>query len=244
MGMVVRGSPTKANRAVETCDRTLWPMPPHTGRIDAIKNRDVPRDAVGAADQPKAAAELAARAALGDPLAIRALVQHVTPAVVRTVRGVLGGGSSDVDDVVQQSAMAFIHALPAFRGECDPAGYAGRIAFRTALAARKQRVRERNRASENEADSSVPAHDEHSPSQELAATRRKGLLQSLLDELPVEQSEALVMRTVLGWSLEEVAAASGCPTNTVRSRLRLAKEAMRRRIEANPSLAADLGVDS
>jgi RNA polymerase sigma-70 factor (ECF subfamily) len=45
---------------------------------------------------------------------------------------------------------------------------------------------------------------------------------------------------VLGWSLEEVASATGVPVNTVRSRVRLAKEALRRRIEALPHLAVEL----
>jgi RNA polymerase sigma-70 factor (ECF subfamily) len=49
---------------------------------------------------------------------------------------------------------------------------------------------------------------------------------------------------VLGWTLEEVALATGAPVNTVRSRVRLAKEALRRRIEANPRLIDDLEVGS
>jgi RNA polymerase sigma-70 factor (ECF subfamily) len=47
---------------------------------------------------------------------------------------------------------------------------------------------------------------------------------------------------MLGWSLEEIAQTSGAPVNTVRSRLRLAKEALRRKIVADPVLAEELGV--
>jgi RNA polymerase sigma-70 factor (ECF subfamily) len=43
--------------------------------------------------------------------------------------------------------------------------------------------------------------------------------------------------------MEEVAEATGVPLNTVRSRLRLAKEALRRRILEDPALAATLEVD-
>ena len=67
-------------------------------------------------------------------------------------------------------------------------------------------------------------------------------MQSLLEEIPQEQAEALAMRTMLGWSLEEIVEASGAPLNTVRSRLR-AKEALRRKIEADPALADELGVE-
>jgi RNA polymerase sigma-70 factor (ECF subfamily) len=64
----------------------------------------------------------------------------------------------------------------------------------------------------------------------------------LLGKLPEEQAEALAMRVALGWSLQEIADATETPANTVRSRLRLAKEAMRKRIANNPVLADELEV--
>ena len=51
------------------------------------------------------------------------------------------------------------------------------------------------------------------------------------------------MRIVLGCSLEEVAAQSGVPLNTVRSRIRLAKERLKGRIEADPALLDALDVE-
>ena len=45
---------------------------------------------------------------------------------------------------------------------------------------------------------------------------------------------------MIGWSLAEMAEATGAPLNTVRSRLRLGKEALRRRIEGDPALAEEL----
>jgi RNA polymerase sigma-70 factor (ECF subfamily) len=78
---------------------------------------------------------------------------------------------------------------------------------------------------------------DETPSAELEAERRRRAIRELLVELPEEQAETLALRVMLGWSLEEVASATGAPVNTVRSRVRLAKEALRRRIEANPALA-------
>ena len=68
--------------------------------------------------------------------------------------------------------------------------------------------------------------------------------EELLDLLPPEQSEALAMRIVLGWSIKEIATHSNAPLNTVRSRLRLAKEALKSKIEANADLVAALEVTS
>ena len=78
----------------------------------------------------------------------------------------------------------------------------------------------------------------------VEARRRTELLRGLLETLPPDQAETLSLRTILGYSLEEIAEATGVPQNTVRSRLRLAKEALRARIEANPALAEELGVVS
>lgn len=48
---------------------------------------------------------------------------------------------------------------------------------------------------------------------------------------------------VLGWSLAEIAEAMGVPLNTVRSRLRLAKTALRAAIQDNPTAQEELGED-
>ena len=78
------------------------------------------------------------------------------------------------------------------------------------------------------------------PREELEATRRKEFVRGLLDTIPEEQAEVLVLRIMLGWALKDIATTSGAPLNTVRSRLRLAKEALRRRIADDPVLAEAL----
>ncbi len=185
---------------------------------------------------------LARQAGTGDAAATSRLLRSVAGRVARVVRAVLGGGHPDVDDVAQQALIGFIHALPSFRGDCDPARYATTIAVRTAIHARRRgRVEHARRDAGADADS-VAALDP-SPGEELAAQQRKEILRALLAELPPEQAEALAMRVVLGWSLEDIASQSGAPLNTVRSRLRLAKESLRKMIETQPQLIEALGVD-
>lgn len=183
---------------------------------------------------------LARQASKGDARATSRLLSLVAPAMLRVVRGVMGAYSADVDDTLQQALIGLIQALPSFRCECEPAGYACRIAFRTALGARKRaRVHKlRHQGGEEPEELAGGAV----PSDSSEARRRQELWRSLLDEIAEEQAEALTMRSVLGWSIEEIAAATGCPENTVRSRLRLAKEAIRRKIVDQPALAEELGV--
>jgi RNA polymerase sigma factor (sigma-70 family) len=196
---------------------------------------------VAAPEAELRALELAKRAAAGDLPAAQQLVAEVWPAITRLVGNVLGPNSSDFDDVVQQSLIALLRALPAFRGDCHPTGYACRIALRVALRARRQsQVEELRRKDLERLDSERP----RPPSVGPGAERRRRLLRELLADLPEEQAEALALRVVLGWSLEEVAQTSGVPVNTVRSRVRLAKEALRRRIEAAPDLLEELELES
>jgi len=191
------------------------------------------------APAPSEAMLLARQAGRGDEVATGRLLRLLAPRLRSVVRAIMGPAHPDLDDALQLALIGFVQALPAFRGECDPAGYASTIAVRNAVAARRRaRVRESGR----DTTQPDPGHTE-TPDRIAAARARQEVLRELLADLPPEQAETLAMRVVLGWSLDEIAVHTGAPVNTVRSRMRLAKEAMRRRIEADTGLAEALEVD-
>ena len=97
---------------------------------------------------------------------------------------------------------------------------------------------------DGEIDIDLLKSDAALPPEQLRASRRKKLVLDLLNDIPDEQAESLALRFVLGWSLGEVAKATGVPVNTVRSRLRLAKEALKSRIEQDADLTDALGMES
>lgn len=195
--------------------------------------------AVGLPSNEERARELATRASSGDLAATQDFLAYVWPTLTRVAAGVLGARHAELDDAVQQSMIALVRALPAFRGECHPAGYASRITLRVALRVRRNVKRDttRREALEQLSSGEDDGTGAAGPSDETLGSRRRELLRELLEDLPEEQAEALTLRVVMGWSLDEVARASGAPVNTVRSRVRLAKEALRARIEAQPALA-------
>ncbi len=188
--------------------------------------------------------ELARAAAAGNLRAAQALVELVSPALARAVYSVMGPTHSEADDVLQQALIAFVQALPAFRGDSHPTTYATRIAVRAALAARRRDRAALNKLTVFAELSEVRSAAPDTPSDELQATARRRLVRTLLDEIPQEQAETLALHVVLGLSLKDVAAATDTPVNTVKSRLRLAKQALRKRIEADPDMADELGVAS
>ncbi len=200
----------------------------------------------GDAPHPQAAGDalrgVAAAAVAGDALALRGLLCALSPEISRVARCVLGSSAPELDDVVQESLLGLLRALPTFRGECSLRRLANRIAVRTAIHARR-RARKRyadNALLADEAMPRVPLNG-RDPEREYMSARREALLLLLLDELPEVQAETLALRVVLGFSLEETAQAMSVPENTVRSRMRLAREALRARIESQPSLLDLLG---
>lgn len=179
---------------------------------------------------------LARAAAQGQPDAARTLIMSVTPAILKAVRGVLGTAHPDVEDVAQEAVWRLVNALPGFRYECGVLHFACKVAVHTALNARR-RERRRGAGRTESFEPGDHAYAGPSPSEELASAARRDSVRELFASLPTAQAEAFVMHLVLGFSVEETADACEVPANTVRSRLRLAKQALRMRAAANPALS-------
>jgi RNA polymerase sigma factor (sigma-70 family) len=190
----------------------------------------------GAERPPRAVDDLAALVAgsrRGERDATATLLSAVGPSMLQMVRRVLGGNDPDVEDVFQEALLALVRALSAFRGECSTRHFGCRIATLTALKARRRR-----RAGTRE----VLAGDDEAPGESvdqrdfaLASCRRQSL-RRLLDELPGAQAEALVLHYIAGLTVEEIAGTLAAAVETVRSRLRLAKTALRERVAADPAM--------
>lgn len=188
---------------------------------------------VAAAGDAEGEERLVRAAQAGDAAAIDRILSELTPPLLRAGRALLGPAHPDVDDLVQDVLIAVFDALPSFRGECTLLHFAVRIAARraTTMRRRSRSVLEWLRAFfRREQPFRADASD---PRDETAADRRRRALRTLLGEIPEAQAETLIMRVALDYGVEEIARATRVPLNTVRSRLRLAKETLRCRIEAD-----------
>lgn len=202
--------------------------------LDAAAKRAVP----SAGEQADPLRAVATRAAAGDERAQRTLLAALGPTLLRVVRGVLGVGHADVEDVLQESMLALCAALPSFRGDCQTSHFACRVAVQTAMNARRRAAhRQRTTPALPPDELAELAREDLSPAELLAAARRREVLRVLLGELPPPQAEVLALHTMLGHSVAETAAVTGVPANTVRSRLRAALAALRERADADAALA-------
>jgi len=183
---------------------------------------------------------LAAAVSSGDPAAVRTFVNAVGGVVLGAVRMVLGAGNGDVEDVAQDAIVGLLAALPRFRGECTVAHFAGRVAILTAMAARRrQRTRDRWIVSDDAEGERAAAGPETSPLSHLEACRRRASVRRLLDELTEPVAEAVALHFILGHTVEEIAAATRVPVNTVWSRLRVGKERLRQRLASDSALSEE-----
>jgi RNA polymerase sigma-70 factor (ECF subfamily) len=193
-------------------------------------------------DAPDPLRALARAAAAGQREATVRLMSLVAPPVTAAIRALLGPKHPELEDAVQEALLAITSALDRFRGDSSFLHYARRIAVRTALAQRRAEAQGARRIAEALA-SEAPATGTTNGAPPVEREQRVALLARLLDELPEGQAECLAYRVLLEMPLPQIAREIGVPINTVRSRVRLARNHLRDRILADPALAETLGLD-
>ena len=180
---------------------------------------------------------LARSASEGDVQAYQTLCMALGRPILHVLRSTMGVGHPDLEDLLQETLLALHSSLPSFRGNCTVLYFACRVALHTALNARRgviQRTQHVSSLPAEQLESMAPK--EPSPAEVLAAVRRREALRQLLDDLPAVQAEVLGLHTMLGHTVEETAHALNVPVDTVRSRLRNALGALRRRLGRDRAL--------
>jgi RNA polymerase sigma-70 factor (ECF subfamily) len=179
---------------------------------------------------------LARKAGARDREAMRRLIVAVGPSMLRVIRTLVGPQIADAEDVLQDASEALLTAIGSFRGQCTVRHFACRVAVYSALAWRRRFAFRADRIADT-AIEEWAAEGGLSPAELVIVARRREVLELLLDELPPPQAEVFILHCALDFSLDEIAAAVGRPLETVRSRLRLAKRALRDRIGGDAELA-------
>jgi RNA polymerase sigma-70 factor (ECF subfamily) len=153
------------------------------------------------------------------------------------VRRVLGARHPDVEDVAQDCAIEFVAALKRFRRESSVKHFASRVALQTAMNARRSfRAQKRACPASEGVDADHTAGPGSHPESHVARHAVVNLVCQMCDELPEAQSEVLALHCMLGYTVNEIAAICGTPLETVRSRLRLARQSLVHRALEHPEV--------
>ena len=177
-------------------------------------------------------AQLAGDARAGDTRALELLLLAILPRTRNLVRYLIGG-DSEVDDVAQTALWSIARKLHTFEGRSALTAWTDRIVARAAFAEiRRRATRPRLLKGAGKgagARASVETHLDSVPTAGAVDTdylARRWMVR-LLDQLPVEQREAVVLHHVMELTVPEVAEETGAGEETVRSRLRLGKARLR-----------------
>ena len=207
--------------------RASEPAPPGHGRRDEL-------------------AGLVVDIARGDADALRTFLSAIVPQLLRVVRSVLGPTHSDLEDVAYEAAYAVVASLPTFRGEGTVLHFACRVAVLSAMNVRRRDVAQKRALLRTATDLESVELDAPNPEENAQASSLAPIVRELLATLPDTLAEALALHVVLGYTVAEIAEAASLPLETVRSRLRLAKQALRKRALNSPKLreAIDRSVEA
>ncbi len=176
-------------------------------------------------------ADLAAAALGGHPRAVRTFLSVLAPHLLRVVRRVLGAAHPDVDDVTQESLFQVVASLGRYRGESSVLRFCCRVAVLTAMNTKRREAaskRPTQREHVNELDD--VAADVSDVDELVEARRAMQAVRILMVSLPQPQAEALTLHCVLGLNVAEISECTGAPVETVRTRLKLARRALRARL--------------
>lgn len=145
----------------------------------------------------------------GDDVALAFFIRETQPAVWRLCTSL--GSAGVEEDLVQETYLRALKALPTFRGEVPVQAWLLSIARRVCADDVRRRQRQRRLADRLDRLTLVePVLDDES-------------VDELLDGLDPDRREAFVLTQVMGLSYQEAADVMQCPVGTVRSRVARAR---------------------
>jgi RNA polymerase sigma-70 factor, ECF subfamily len=175
---------------------------------------------------------LVRRAKDGDSRALAELCERHAPRIERLARHVLED-PEDARDAAQEALAKLCVRLPQFRGESRFSTWLHRLVLNTCRdAVQRQHVRrceplEHDRRHATDGD----------PAREAALSELRADLGACLADISADQARVVVLKDALGFTFDEIAAASGMPVGTAkcyahrgRSRLRAALEDVERSV--------------
>ena len=163
----------------------------------------------------------------GDERALAVLCERHAPRVARLAAHVLRD-PEDARDAAQDALAKLCLKIGQFRGEAAFTTWLHRL---TLNACRDVALRGGSR-SHDLLDEDARAAPGHAPDEEAELSELRADLRDGLAGLPEAQARVLVLKDALGYSFEEISAASGMPVGTAKCYAHRGRAAMRELLEA------------
>ena len=194
------------------------PAPPVLARAPAGDDRVVPRMA-----ELDALSQALVHTALGDRAAFRILFEALAPAI-KGMAMRQGADPASADEIVQDTFLAVWRKAGLYAPE---RGSASAWVYAIARNVRIDRLR-RQPAWQALTDDADERPSDDAPADEVMASRQiQSRLRAVMAQLPPDQAAVVRLAFIDGLSHAEIAAATGAPLGTVKTRMNLAYQKMR-----------------
>ncbi len=175
----------------------------------------------------------------GDAAAFAALMRRHLNGVYNFLARHVGGRSAVAEDLAQEVFLRVVERAREFKHEARFSTWLYTIARNLAIDhLRKASLRRHPSLDETHpvtgstlGERVVDAHPTASGERMAAASELAGRIDQALDTLPEEQREVFLLREVARLPFQEIAAITGAPENTVKSRMRYALERLQQGLE-------------
>jgi RNA polymerase sigma-70 factor, ECF subfamily len=177
-------------------------------------------------------AELVEQARRGDTAAFGELVMRHQAAVIRAAR-VVCRSHEEAEDVAQEAFVTAWTRLDGYRGEAQFRTWLLTIAWRRALSRRESVWRRlRRTVSTDEGAYREPATAARGADERLADEALVKRLRELVGRLPLRLRAPLLLTASGDWTYDEMAAALGVPSGTLKWRVMEARRRLKSQLEA------------
>jgi RNA polymerase sigma-70 factor (ECF subfamily) len=164
--------------------------------------------------------EIIVKAAGGDLAAFEEIYKAASGFVYNVALGVVHNGH-DAEEITQEVFLNVYHKLKGFRLESSLKTWVYRMAANTAINRYNKMKKDRQRNREYHSG----LEEWHEPKEpDIDADMRKKAVKAYLDGLDPDQKACVVLREVEGLSYEEIADVLKVKVNTVRTRIKRARE--------------------
>jgi len=193
---------------------------------------------VAGSDEPEAA-ELLEAIRRGDADAFEQVAREHAPRLFRLALR-LTGRREDAEDLVQDTLVRALPALPRFEGRAKLGTYLVRALSNQWKNRLRSKSRSRlvdwfrGRSADTDEEVLAPVDDSPSVEERLVAEDRAAAVREAVTRLVPERRLALLLYEVEEMSYEEIAETTGVPVGTVRSRLARARGDLRRILGKRP----------
>jgi RNA polymerase sigma-70 factor (ECF subfamily) len=183
-------------------------------------------------------AALIERAQAGDEAALEALLSRHEGRILRFARQACGH-EADAEDVLQETLLTMVGALPGFRGEAALDTWLFTVARRACLHRRRKAARRQSIAPRVDLDAAEAVADPGPDPERLAEREQLAVrVSAALDALDEKYRGVLVLRDVEGLTAPEVGEVLGLSVAAVKSRLHRARAQLREALtELEPAAA-------